>query len=224
MLSDSLDKSVLIRHWRRFISWTISNKIPFHTLTTDGKREYNTMINELNREFGLKIRHAYCIFHFKKNLYEVCNKEIFGVMQTKKGLPEHVMNQIKELEDVIDMPTKEGFETGLKDLEFQRLTFIKALQDQIKRLRKYAKNYSLHKDFPFLRTTNLAEHWFGQTKPEKIKKGYKTKQGILQSAQALAVKICNLNWKSKLNVVRDINDATFMLISGLIRKGNLGPA
>lgn len=224
MLSDSLDKSILIRHWQKFVRWTLENNIPFHTLATDGKREYNTMINELNYEFSLKIRHAYCVFHFKKNLYEVSNKEIFGVMQTKKELPIHVKNQIKELERVIDLPTLEEFEAGLKNLEFQKLTFIKALRDQIKRLRKYAKNYSLHKEFPFLRTTNMAEHWFGQTKPEKVKKGFKTKKGVLRVLQALAVKICSENWKDKLNIIRDVNDATYILISGLIRKKHLGPA
>lgn len=224
MLSDSLDKSCLLQHWRRFIRWTISNNIPFLTLTTDGKREYNALINNLNHEFGLKIRHAYCVFHYKKNLYEVSNKEIFGVMHTKKELPKHVENQIEELGKVIDSPTKKAFEEGLQNLEFQRQTFISALQDQIKRLRKYNQNYSLHKEFPFLRTTNVAEHWFGQTKPEKLKKGYKTKGGILRIAQALAVKICNTDWKTKLNATRDINDATFILISGLTHKRNIKPA
>lgn len=224
MLSDSLDKSILINHWRYFIEWTLSNKIPFYTLTTDGKREYNTMINEINREFSLNIKHAYCIFHFKKNLFEVSNKEIFGVMQTKKELPIHVRNQIKELEKVIDLPTKEEFEKGLKNLEFQSWTFIDALKDQIKRLRKYSKNYALHKEFPFLRTTNLAEHWFGQTKPEKVKRGFKTKWGVLRVLQALAVKICNLNWKEKLEVLRDINDATYLLVSGLMKKPYTEPA
>ena len=41
MLSDSLDKSMLIQYWRRFAKWILKNKIPWITLTTDGKREYN---------------------------------------------------------------------------------------------------------------------------------------------------------------------------------------
>lgn len=224
MLSDSLDKTVLIQHWRKFINWSIDNNVPVHTFTTDGKREYNTMINEINREFSMKIRHAYCVFHFKKNLYEVSNKEVFGVMQTKKELPLHIQNQIKELEEVIDLPTREQFEHGVQNLEFQKQTFIKALRDQISRLRKYSQNYALHKEFPFLRTTNLAEHWFGQTKPEKVKKGFKTKKGVLRVLQALAVKICNMDWKEKLEIIRDINDASSLLISGLLKKRILGPA
>ena len=82
----------------------------------------------------------------------------------------------------------------------------------------------MHKEFPFLRTTNLAEHWFGQTKPEKVKKGFKTKKGVLRVLQALAVKICNVDWKDKLEIIRDINDATFLLISGLLKKKNNGPS
>jgi hypothetical protein len=221
MLSDSLDKSVLIEHWRDFARWTIKNGIPWLTLATDGKREFDTMIKEINAEFGLSVRHAYCVFHFKKNLYEVCNKAVFGVMQTKKELPTHIVNQIKELEKCVDLPSEQDFLLGLKTLEYQRWTFIPALRDQITRLRKYSNNYSLHKQFPFLRTTNACEHWFGQTKPEKLKKGYKTKAGILLVAQALAVKITNPCWRQVLGVPKDIKDATDLLISTLLYKEGL---
>lgn len=220
MLSQSLDKSELIHYWRKFVKWTSKNKIPFKTLTTDGKREYNTMIKELNREFGIKVEHSYCIFHFKKNLYEVCNKFIYGVMQTKKELPEHIINQIKELERVIDIPTKTEFEEQLKILDSQIQTFVKPLQEQIKRMQTYTENYTLHKKYPFLRTTNLAEHWFGQTKPEKIKKGYKTKQGFFTIIQLLGVKITNANWKEKLHLIQDVSTATDLLISGIIKCQN----
>lgn len=217
-ISDSLDKSVLIQHWQVFAKWTIENNIPFTTLTTDGKREYNIMINEINSSLGLEVKHSYCIFHFKKNLYEVCNKHLFGVMQTKKELPSHILSQIKELEALVDRPTREEFLKSLQKLEHQKQTFISPLQDQIKRVRKYAENYALHKKYPFLRTTNKAEHWFGRTKPEKVKKGFKTKNGLLKVLQALAVKITNSNWKQKLKITRDINDATQLLISGLLKK------
>ncbi|MBU0459913.1 MAG: hypothetical protein KJ771_03830 [Nanoarchaeota archaeon] len=188
MLSDCLDKSILINSWKKFVDWTIKNNIPFLTLTTDGKREYNIMTNEINKEYNFNIKHAYCIFHLKKNLFEVSNKFIFGCMQTKKILPGNVLNQIKEIEKVIDSPTKQEFDKNLKILKQQINTFIKPLQDQIIRLRKYEKNYTLHKEFPFLRTTNTCEQWFGQTKPEKVKKGFKTKNGLINVLKALAVK------------------------------------
>ena len=218
MLSDSLDKSVLIKHWRRFAKWTLKNKIPFVTLTTDGKREYNTMIKELNSSLHMNVKHSYCIFHFKKNLYEVCNKHLFGVMQTKKELPDNIISQIKELEALIDQPTRNDFLMSLKTMQHQKQTFISPLQDQIKRVHKYTENYALHKEYPFLRTTNMAEHWFGRTKPEKVKKGFKTKDGLIKVLRALAVKITDPNWKQRLNITRDINDATKLLISGLLKK------
>lgn len=218
MLSDSLDKSVLIEHWQRFAKWTLKNNIPFTTLTTDGKREYNTMIKELNCSLNMKVKHSYCIFHFKKNLYEVCNKHLFGVMQTVKELPQHILSQIKELEALVDQPTREDFLKTLKTILHQKQTFISPLQDQIDRVRKYAENYALHKEYPFLRTTNKAEHWFGRTKPEKVKKGFKTKNGLMRVLRALAVKITDANWKQRLNITRDINDATKLLISGLLKK------
>jgi transposase-like protein len=218
MLSDSLDKSVLIEHWRRFAKWTQENNIPFSTLTTDGKREYNTLVKELNCSLRMNVKHSYCVFHFKKNLYEVSNKHIFGVMKTKKELPEHVISQIKELESLVDQPTRKEFFKTLQTTLFQKQTFIPPLQDQIKRLKKYAENYALHKEYPFLRTTNMAEHWFGRTKPEKVKKGFKTKEGLIRVLRSLAVKITDVNWKQRLNLTRDINDATNLLISGLLKK------
>ncbi|MBU1976643.1 MAG: hypothetical protein KKA62_01680 [Nanoarchaeota archaeon] len=218
MLSDSLDKSILIKHWQRFAKWTIKNKIPFVTLTTDGKREYNTMIKEINSSLNINVKHSYCIFHFKKNLYEVCNKHLFGVMQTKKELPEHIISQIKELEALVDQPTRRDFLKSLKTMLYQKQTFILPLQEQIKRVHKYAENYALHKEYPFLRTTNIAEHWFGRTKPEKVKKGFKTKEGLIKVLRALAVKITDINWKQRLNITKDINDATKLLISGLLKK------
>lgn len=218
MLSESLDKTTLLEYWRQFTRWTIENYLPFFTITTDGKREYNIMVEEINREFGLKLRHAYCIFHFKKNLYEVSNEFLFGAMQTKKVLPEHVQNQIKEIGIAIDMPTKEEFQNKLRVLEHQIQTFIPPLRYQIKRMRRYEKNYSLHKEYPFLRTTNTCEQWFGQTKPEKIKKGYKTKEGLLRVVKALAVKITHTKWMQDLHVPKDIEAATDLLISSLVYK------
>jgi len=218
MLSDSLDKSVLVKHWEIFFKWTLKNNIPFITLTTDGKREYNTMIKELNCSLHMNVRHSYCVFHFKKNLYEVCNKYLFGVIQTKKELPEHIISQIKELESLVDQPTRGDFLKSLKTILHQKQTFINPLQDQIERVSRYSENYALHKEYPFLRTTNRAEQWFGRTKPEKVKKGFKTKKGLIEVLRALAVKITDANWKQRLNLTRDINDATKLLISGLLKK------
>lgn len=221
MLSDSLDKGELIHPWRQFYKWTIRNKIPFKTFTTDGKREYNALIKELNQEFELKIQHSYCIFHFKKNLYEVSNKYEFGIMKTKKQLPKYIINQIKAIENVLDKPNIKEYEIAYNTLFHQRQTFIKPLQAQIRRLKKYHASYTLHKKFPFLRTTNTCEGWFGQTKPEKVKKGYKTKNGLLNVLKAKAVKITNSDWKDVFNVKKDITDATNLMISVLVHKKEL---
>ncbi|MFH0875092.1 MAG: hypothetical protein V1859_04080, partial [archaeon] len=183
-----------------------------------GKREYDTMANELNKEFHLDVRHGYCVFHFKKNLFEVSNKHFFGVRVTKKELPQHVKNQINLFNKVIDADSKEAFNNELYKLEHQIQTFIPPLRDQIIRLRTYEKNYMLHIEFPYLATTNLCEQWFGQTKPEKIKQGYKTKDGVLNVIMGLAVKKTDALWKETLNISKDIQDATELLISALIYK------
>lgn len=215
MLSDSLDKPVLKGHWQNFAIWTIEKGIPWLTLTTDGKKEYNSLVDEINEEFSLNIRHAYCVFHFKKNLFETSNYHLFGVRTTKKELPLHVQNQIKIIEKAIDSPSLEEFESELQKLLHQINTFIPPLQDQIKRLKTYQKNYTLHKEFSFLRTTNICENWFGQTKPDKIKKGFKTKEGVLFIVKSLALKITKSNWKKLVNLDRDFSDATNLLISSL---------
>jgi len=214
-LSNSLDKLVLKKHWQNFARWTIKKGIKWLTLTTDGKKEYNSLVDEINDEFSLNIRHAYCVFHFKKNLFETSNYYLFGVRTTKKELPLHVKNQIMIIEAAIDMPSASEFEFELKKLLHQINTFIPPLQDQIKRLNTYKKNYALHKEFPFLRTTNICEHWFGQTKPQKIKKGYKTKEGILLTVKSLAIKYMRKNWKELMELNRDFTDATNLLISSL---------
>jgi hypothetical protein len=221
MLSDSLDKTILIQHWKEFVKWMIIKKIPILTFTTDGKREYDIMIRELNEEFSLKIQHAYCIFHLKKNLFEVSNMFLFGAMQTKKELPIHIKNQIIEINNCVDSLSKELFSQNLKKLEHQIQTFIPPLRNQIKRIRYYEENYSLHKEFPFLRTTNTCEHWFGETKPEKMKKGYKTKQGLLNVLRVLAVKKTQNFWLNILKLPVDIKAANELLISTLIYKENM---
>ncbi len=212
-LSDSLNRYDLMNHWMKFTKWTIKNNIPFHTLTTDGKREYPLIVEDLNNLLKLKIKHSYCIFHFKKNLFEVSNKLLFGVTTTKKELPLSIKNQIKELEKVVDSTTSDEFDKNLELLKAQKQTFSKPLQGQIKRLNTYKEKYKLHIKFPFLRTTNAAEHWFGMTKPEKVKKGFKTKKGLLKVLQALAVKITNKNWKLALKIPKDITDATNLLVA-----------
>jgi len=215
MLSDSLERDILTKHWTSFAKWTMKKGIEWKTLATDGKKEYDCLVREINRKFKLHIRHAYCIFHFKGNLYEVCNYHFFGSRTSKKELPEYVINQIKIICNAVDAHSKHEFLKCLRDLKHQINTFIPPLQNQIKRLKNYQKNYSLYKEFPHLRTTNLCEQWFGRTKPEKLKKGYKTKKGLLLIAKSLAVKILYPNWKNMVNLSKDITDATNLLITAL---------
>ncbi len=40
-----------------------------------------------------------------------------------------------------------------------------------------------------MKTTNLCEQWFSRTKPKKLKREYKTREGIKAIANMIAVKI-----------------------------------
>jgi len=88
-------------------------------------------------------------------------------------------------------------------------------------MKKYRKSYALHKEYPFLRTTNLCEQWFGQTKPQKIKIGFKTMKGVMNVLRTLAVRISNFQWKKELNITKDINDAMGLLVSATFYKKDL---
>ena len=214
---NSLDEEVIKKAWIEVIEHIESKGITFKALGTDGKQEYHRYIDDINKEHGLDIQHVYDEFHFKKNLYESANEEIFGNKYSKEKLPEHIVNQIKLIEAFFDTESKEKAETYLDSLIFQKLTFIKSLRHHIMRLDKYFDDYTMFFEILEMKTTNLCESWFHQTKPEKLKKGYKTMEGLKAVANMVAVRI-TYNWQQVLDLKFDYSLALDGLLGALKAK------
>ena len=215
---ESLSEEVLLKEWKSVIEHLRSIGIPVISFGTDGKREYPEYIQKINRELKLNIRHAYDAFHFQKNLFESANVEIFGVKNTKKKLPEHVLNQIRLINSFFDLNSKEQSRTYLQNtLLFQKQTFIRSLQSHIERLDYYFDNYTFFFEVLQMKTTNLCEGWFHRTKPEKLKHGYKTMNGLKAIVNLITIRI-NYNLKNVLNLNFDYNNALNVLLGTLKAK------
>jgi len=214
---DNLCDDVIKKAWIEVIAHIESKGIKFKALGTDGKQEYHRYIDDINKEHSLDIQHVYDEFHLKKNLYESANEEIFGNKYSKNQLPEHIVNQIKLIEAFFDTESKQKARTYLDSLIFQNLTFIKSLRHHIIRLDKYFDDYTMFFEILEMKTTNLCESWFHQTKPEKLKKGYKTMDGLKAIANMVAVRITH-NWQEVLDLTFDYSLALDGLLGALKAK------
>jgi len=218
LLVDSLEEETLLPEWIKVVKHLKSMSIVVKMIGTDGKREYPEYIHKINRELNMNIKHVFDAFHFMKNLYESANLELFGNKQSKKKLPENVLTQIKLIEAFFDAKSKGEVDKYLKDtLLFQKDTFLKSLQPHISRLKDYFEDYTQFIDIPQMKTTNLCESWFHQTKPEKLKHGYKTMDGLKVIANMVAVRI-NYDWQEKLHCKFDFSSALDVLLGALKAK------
>jgi hypothetical protein len=214
----SLSEEILFIEWKEFILDMHSKGIPIISFGTDGKREYPEYIHKLNIELKMNIRHVYDAFHFQKNLYESANEQFFGAKNTKKTLPEHIINQINLIESFFDTSSKEEAKKYLQDtLIFQKQTFDSSLRPYIEKLNTYFDNYTYFFEVPEMKTTNLCESWFHRTKPEKLKHGYKTKFGLTSIANLITIRI-NYNLARALNLEFDYNAALNVLLGSLKAK------
>ncbi len=195
--------------------------VPIYAIVTDGKREYNAIIKRISKRLldekliSSPIKHAYCVFHFKKGLFEDANEEYFGNKNSKETLPEYILNQIRLFDAVLDATSKEIAEKNLEKLLFEKQTFIKPLQKQLLRLQKYKDEYLLQISYPQIRTTNVAENFFSITKPSKIKHEYKTSWGLNVVLQTLKLKKSNQKWLSLLDFHFNFHDSISLLLNSV---------
>lgn len=194
---------------------------PINAIVTDGKREYNSIVDRISKKLmklGIisePIKHAYCVFHFKQDLYETANEAWFGNKNSKEELPEHILNQIHMFDTVLDATSREIAEEMLDKLVFEQHTFIKPLQKQILRLQKYKEEYLLQIMFSQIRTTDIAENFFSITKPAKIKHEYKTSWGLNAVLQTLNIKKSSKNWLDIIGFHFNFQDSLALLINSV---------
>jgi hypothetical protein len=226
-LSDSMEKDNLTKIWYKcFVHLIKLGMIP-KTISTDGLSDYGDIIKIINRRLieeelikkEQAIHHSYCAFHFEKNSYQNTKESIFKSKWSREKIPEHASNHIKELHTFFDANSIEEAERTLAYLFQQKETFIEPVQKQITRLKKYFKEYTLHIQFPFLKTTNHAEQYFSNTKPEKIKKGYKTEHGLRSMIKNMAVKMMRKQWLKALG--RENDYAAAMKLFTRLVKGTI---
>lgn len=223
-LTDSMEKDNLEKIWYDCFVHLIKLGIIPKTISTDGLSDYCEVIKQINKklvEEGLikpeqAIRHSFCAFHFEKNTYENSKEFIFHSKFKKDELPEYVINQIKELHKFFDVRNVESAREYLSLLLQQKTTFIEPVQKQIERLNKYFLEYTLHIQYPFLKTTNHAEQYFSNTKPEKIKKGYKTEKGLKNIICSIAVKMMKKDWLKAIGRENDYS-AAMQLFTKLVK-------
>jgi hypothetical protein len=225
-LSDSMDRENLTNIWHECFTHLIKKDVSIKSISTDGLSDYAEIIKLVNKRLideklltkEQEILHSYCVFHYQKNTYEQVKQFLFQSKYKKQEIPEHVKNQIKELHKFFEKTNLQKAQEHLETLNHQIQTFIPPIQKQIERLKKYFKEYTLHTKYPFLKTTNHAKQYFSNTKPEKIKKGYKTQTGLKNILYNMALKMMQKDWLKALRRTNNYTSAMHMftrLVKGL---------
>lgn len=158
---------------KSFIEEAISG-MPVHAITTDHRREYKGIMDEL------KINHQLCIFH----LYKMIGKEIFPKLRSK-----FISNSKKIRLCILFTEIKEVFRTFELNVAISRLNglleksnaapkifhkFIQKIEDDFERLTLFMKDGFVS------RTTNPIENYYRTTMPDSLKRIFKTPEGVLK--------------------------------------------
>ena len=158
---------------KNFILDSTKNK-PFICLTTDLFPMYRNVADEIG------VNHQLCTFH----LFQTINHKLKVYCRRNKinGKEiEHIYENAQELKNCFRQnSTKEAIEQFKQYLQNYRAIPV-VLKDFIrKHIINHFHRYVQHLDDENIeKTSNKVENYYRQTNPEKIKKLYKTKNGIL---------------------------------------------
>jgi hypothetical protein len=158
---------------RSFIEKTISG-IRVHAITTDYRREYKSIMDEL------KIKHQLCIFH----LFKMIGKEIIPKLRSK-----FISNINKIKLCILFTEIKEIFRTFYLNIANYRINVLLKKSNEVPRvLNKFI--LKIKDDFERLtlfmrdgfvsRTTNPIENYYRTTMPDYLKRIFKTSHGALK--------------------------------------------
>ena len=158
---------------KSFIEKAISG-IPVHAITTDHRREYKSIMDEL------KINHQLCIFH----LYKLIGKEIFPKLRSKFI---STTNKIRLC--ILFTEIKEIFRTFDLNIAINRLnelleksnTTPRIFNKFIQKIEGDFERFTLFMRDGFVsRTTNPIENYYRTTMPDSLKRIFKTPHGALK--------------------------------------------
>lgn len=156
---------------KSFIKKAVSDK-PVYAITTDGRRKYKHIMDEL------KINHQLCIFH----LFRDIGKKIYKKLKSK-----FVSDRDKIFLCIIFTEIKEIFRTYNLDIAINRLeSLFKRLKEIpsifFKPVQKIVKDFDrltlFMRDCMVSRTTNPIESYFRNTIPDPLKRIFKTQSGV----------------------------------------------
>jgi hypothetical protein len=143
-------------------------------ITTDHRREYKTIIDDLGAV------HQLCIFHLSKMIGE----DVYAVLMSKKASCRDKIKLCLYFTDI-----KNIFRTYDENVAIERLEKLLDEYDDIPRVLHGYIRKKILPDFDRLtlfmrdgfvsKTTNPVENYYRQTDPDQIKKKYKTSQGML---------------------------------------------
>lgn len=156
---------------KSFIEKSLSDK-PVHAITTDHKREYKSIMDEL------KINHQLCIFHF----FKMMGKKIYPKLRSK-----FISKKSKIRLCIVFTEIKEIFRTYNLEIAINRFeVLLKIIDDMPKVFHKFIQKIGadfdrltlfMREDF-VSRTTNPIENYYRNTMPDGLKRIFKTTKGV----------------------------------------------
>ena len=155
-----------------FIKIAVASK-PLHAISTDHRRKYKSIMDEL------KIKHQLCIFH----LYKLIGKDVYKKLKSK------FIGSREEISLCLAFTKiKEVFRTYDINIAINRLQEIISNIEEIPQLLHKSID-KIVKDFERLtwfmvdemvsKTTNPIENYYRQTLPDSLKRIFKTPDGML---------------------------------------------
>ncbi len=155
-----------------FIKNAVASK-PLHAISTDHRRKYKSIMDEL------KIKHQLCIFH----LYKLIGKDVYKKLKSKFIGPREKISLCLAFTKI-----KEVFRTYDINIAINRLQEIISNIEEIPQLLHKSID-KIVKDFERLtwfmvdemvsKTTNPIENYYRQTLPDSLKRIFKTPDGML---------------------------------------------
>jgi len=166
-INKTLDKKSV----EKFIRETTKNH-PRISLTTDGK----TMYKCIARKLGFK--HNLCIFHLMKNFSKTFNDEI-KKLNFDKSEDMQIFDYGIIIKDLLYSKNYERAKKRLKYLWNEKNNMPESFQKFLKKLKKNFNSYMGHlKNKKLTSTNNVIENFFGVVFPDKLKKLFKTINGV----------------------------------------------
>lgn len=149
--------------------------IPVNSITTDDRKYYRKIVKKY------KVIHQLCGFHFVKKLREDA-EWYFKRKSLSDSEKIRIALCVSSVSEAFRSSTIEEFEDKLENVLDMMYTVPPRIRHHLKRVVKDFDLYAVRFHNPFVKgTTSQVENYYTQTDPEKMKRRYKTPQGLTQA-------------------------------------------